>query len=84
LARAGYTLENWQQLEMDLRTQILPLEAVLSDEPNRFGNVYKIRGVLSGVNGVSLAIVTIWMIEFETQRTKFITLYPDKETKNDV
>ena len=81
LAQAGYVQEHWQQLEADLRNQILPLEAVPSDELNRFGDVYEIRGVLRGVNGVNLAVVTIWMIEYETQQTKFITLYPDKEAK---
>ncbi|MFE4106687.1 DUF6883 domain-containing protein [Almyronema epifaneia] len=81
LAQAGYTLENWQQLEADLRSQILPLEAVPSDEPNRFGDVYEIRGVLRGVNDIDLAVVTIWMIEYETKVTKFITLYPDKEAR---
>jgi hypothetical protein len=81
LAQAGYTLENWQQLEAALKSQILPLEAVPSDEPNPFGDVYEIRGVLPGVNGVNLAVVTVWMIEYETQVTKFITLYPDKEAE---
>ncbi|PSB13927.1 hypothetical protein C7B65_26845 [Phormidesmis priestleyi ULC007] len=81
LAQAGYGQENWRQLEADLRSQILPLEAVPSDEPNRFGDVYKIRGVLTGINGVNLAVVTIWMVEYETQQTKFITLYPDKEAE---
>lgn len=81
LAQAGYGQDNWQQLEANLRNQILPLDAVRSDEPNQFGDVYEIRGVLSGVNGVNLAVVTIWMVEYETQQTKFITLYPDKEAK---
>ena len=81
LAQAGYTLDNWRRLEADLREQILPLEALPSDEPNRFGDVYEIRGVLRGVNGVDLAVVTIWMIEYETQATKLITLYPDKEAE---
>lgn len=79
LAQAGYGQENWQQLAADLRNQILPREAMPSDEPNRFGDVYEIRGILRGANGVNLAVVTIWMIEYETQQTKFITLYPDKE-----
>ena len=79
LAQAGYGQENWQQLAADLRNQILPREAMSSDESNRFGDVYEIRGILRGANGVNLAVVTIWMIEYETQQTKFITLYPDKE-----
>lgn len=81
LAQAGYSLENWQQLEADLRSQILPLDAVPSDEPNRFGDVYEIRGDLTGVNGVSLKVITIWMTEYETGQTKFITLYPNKEVE---
>ena len=82
LGQAGYTLENWQQLETDLRSQILPLKVVPSDKPNRFGDVYEIRGVLNGTNDVALAVVTIWMIEYETKVTKFITLYPDKEVRS--
>lgn len=84
LSRAGYGQENWQQLEADLRSQILTLEAVPSNEPNRFGDVYEIRGILQGANGVNLSVVTIWMIEYETQQTQFITLYPDKEASDGV
>jgi hypothetical protein len=79
LARAGYSLENWQQLESDIRSQILPLEAMPSDEVNRFGDMYEIRGSLTGPNGWSLRVITIWMIEYATGQTKFITLYPNKE-----
>ena len=82
LEQAGYTLENWRQLEADLKSQILPLDAAPSDDPNQFGDVYEIRGALRGVNGIDLAIITIWMIEYDTKLTKFITLYPDKETRS--
>jgi hypothetical protein len=82
LAQAGYGTENWQQLELDLRNQILPLDAKPSNEANRFGDVYEIRGVLRGINKVKLDIVTIWMTEYETGQTKFITLYPNKEVSN--
>jgi hypothetical protein len=79
LAQAGYLQENWQQLENDLRSQILPLPAVLSSTSNSFGDVYEIRGGLTGITGVFLKVLTIWMVEYETSQTKFITLYPDKE-----
>ena len=79
LARAGYGIDNWEQLEVDLRSQILPLEAVPSRDVNRFGDVYEIRGILVGPNGVILSVLTVWMMEFETAITKFITLYPDRE-----
>lgn len=78
LARANYTQDNWQQLEQDLREQILPLDATPTEE-TRYGNKYEIRGILTGPNGRGLPVVTIWMTEFPSQKTKFITLYPNKE-----
>ena len=77
LAQAGYTLENADQLLRDLRTQILPLEAVAL-ESNKFGRYYEIRGTLTGPNGVPLAVCTIWMTEHLSSVTKFVTLIPDK------
>jgi hypothetical protein len=82
LARAGYSLNNWQQLETDLRSQILVLDAIPSDEINRFGDVYEIRGSLTGPNDVSLKVLTIWMTEYSTGQTKFITLSPNKEIEH--
>ncbi|HHT9137125.1 MAG TPA: DUF6883 domain-containing protein [Candidatus Wunengus sp. YC60] len=83
LSRAGYTLENWQLLEEDLRTQILSLNAILT-ENTKYGQMYEIRGTLAGPNGRTLAVCTMWMTETATGETKFITMYPDKESKNDV
>jgi hypothetical protein len=80
LARAGYTSANADQLQQDLRTQILPLEALLL-ELNKFGQNYEIRGTLTGPNGVALAVRTIWMTEHLSGVTKFVTLIPDKERK---
>lgn len=78
LAQANYTQDNWQQLEKDLREQILPLDATPTEQ-TRYGNKYEIRGTLTGPNGRRLPVVTIWMTEFPSQKTKFITLYPNKE-----
>jgi hypothetical protein len=61
----------------DLRTQILPLDAVVL-ETNKFGRYYEIRGTLTGPNGVKLAVRTIWMTEHLSGATKFVTLIPDK------
>lgn len=75
LAQAGYTLDNWQQLEQDLRTQILTQSAELI-ETTRYGKKYAIRGCLRGINGVELNVMTIWIVVNGT--TKFVTLVPDK------
>jgi hypothetical protein len=75
LAQAGYRLDNWQQLEQDLRVQVLTHPAELI-ETNRYGNKYAIRACLRGVNGVELNTLTIWMVTNDT--TRFVTLVPDK------
>lgn len=80
LARAGYRLENAAQLLQDLRTQILPCEAI-ELESNKFGRYHEIRARLTGPNGVKLAVCTIWMTENLSGVTKFNTLIPDKRRK---
>jgi hypothetical protein len=80
LAQAGYSLKNWRVLENDLRKQILSLEAVPTDN-TQYGQMYEIRSQLTGPNGKSLAIITVWLKEKDTGVTKLITLYPDKGSK---
>jgi hypothetical protein len=74
LAQAGYTLDNWQQLEQDLRTQVLPYPAQFV-ETNQYGEKYAIRANLRGSNGVELRVLTIWMMKDGS--TRFVTLVPD-------
>ena len=77
LRAAGYTLDNADRLLDDLRTQILPLDAI-SLENGKFGQYYEIRGALSGPNGVVRAVRTVWITEHLSGITKFVTLTPDK------
>jgi len=77
LRQAGYTLETWEQLERDLRVQVLPHDAVLIEQ-TVYGNILEIRSSLTGPNGQTLFVKTIWMEELRSDVTKFITLYPDK------
>lgn len=77
LALAGYTLENWQVLEKDLRNQILSVDATPT-ENTEYGQMYEIKRKLIGPNGKNLPVCTIWMTETGTGNTKFITMYPDK------
>ena len=77
LGLAGYTLDNPERLEADLRSQILAQEADFV-ETTEYGDKYCIAGELMGPNGRRLKIVTVWMTENATGLTKFITLYPAK------
>lgn len=80
LAQAGYSAENWESLENDLRNQILSLDAEPS-ETTIYGQTYEIIGNLTGSNGKSISVHTVWMTETATNITKFITLYPSKEKR---
>lgn len=77
LGRAGYTLDNWQQLEQDIRQQVLSQEAV-PIEQTRYGEYFEIRTSLRGPNGVALNVRAVWMKESSSGVAKFITLYPDR------
>jgi len=77
LSKAGYTHENWRVLKNDLKKLIRSTEA-MPIENSEYGQIYEIRGEISGPNGNSLDVCTIWMTEFATGITKFITMYPDK------
>ena len=78
LAQAGYSSDNWQRLLDDIRAQILPMEAELIRK-TAYGDLFRIRGKLLGPNGVLLRVITVWMEEYVSRQTKFITLFPDKE-----
>jgi len=78
LAKAGYKLGNWQRLERDLRTQILSQNAVFTED-TKYGQMYEIKGKLTGPKGKSLFVRTIWMNEHESRLTKFITMFPDRK-----
>jgi hypothetical protein len=77
LRQAGYVLENWKQLEQDLRLQVLPHDAAPIEQTD-YGDLFEIRSALTGPNGKTLFVRTIWMNELRSGVTKFITLYPDK------
>ena len=77
LKQAGYVLDNWPQLEQDIRQQILPKDAIRLEKMS-YGEFFEIRASLVGPNRTALRVRTVWMQEFETGIVKFITLYPDK------
>jgi hypothetical protein len=76
LALAGYTLDNFTTLLTDLRAQILNQDATAL-ETTVYGQLYEIRAQLVGPSGRSLRVRTIWMTEYLSGATKFITLIPD-------
>jgi len=80
LQKAGYTLENWQRLEADLRSQVLTQPAEFWKETS-YGKKYLINATLKGVNGLEIEIITIWILA--NQQVKFVTLIPKRRNNRE-
>ena len=77
-AALGYSADDWQTLEADLRIQHLSQDA----EPGavtRYGQPYTIRAILKGPNGASALVVTVWFVRPSTREPHFVTAYPGDE-----
>jgi hypothetical protein len=77
-AALGYSADDWQTLEADLRIQHLSQNA----EPGavtRFGQPYTIRAILKGPNAESAPLVSVWFVRPSTQKPHFVTAYPGDE-----
>ena len=82
LAMAGYDATRADQLAHDIRMQVLPCDAVPA-ETTEHGQYYEISCPLTGPNGRTLDIRTIWMTERLSGITKFITLIPARRPPDD-
>jgi len=75
LNELGYTLENWQILQRDILAQILPKEAQF-DETTPYGDMYQIMTDLTGPNGKTRKVLTVWMFDTTLNQAHLVTLYP--------
>lgn len=71
----GYTQNDWEVLENDLRG-LLYRDAKESEE-TEYGKKYEIRGTITGPNGHSAAIITVWVILHGEKEARFVTAYPE-------
>ena len=75
LERYGYTVQNWGQLEADIRSGFeTEVDVVRTTE---YGTPYEIRMTLQTPLDVPLTLRTIWQIDGGTDVPRLITLYPD-------
>ncbi len=75
LGRLGYSREAFGRLESDLREQILSLEAE-PGRPSPYGQKYEILGALTGPNGNTAGVRTIWIILTGETAPRLVTLIP--------
>jgi hypothetical protein len=45
-----------------------------------YGNKYEIRGIITGPSGLSVEIVTVWIILKGENHPRFITAYPGERS----
>ncbi len=82
LAQAGYTQDNPDALEAALREMLTTHDAQF-DQHNRFGDVYRVKGALKGVNECDLLVISIWMMRTEEDGLyRFVTLKPWRKTND--
>jgi hypothetical protein len=76
LMKLGYSLENWQELEQDIRRDHLN-EEITEIQETPYGVRYKIRAILITPTGELLMVKTVWQIDIGQNIPRFITLVPD-------
>ena len=73
-ASLGYSAENWEQFETDIRALIAVAEA-RPGEKTEYGQKHEVRGSITGPNGRSAEIVTVWIILAGEEVPRFVTAY---------
>jgi hypothetical protein len=81
LAQAGFTSQNPEILRTALKTLVEDSEAV-EDRRDEYGTYYQVAGILTGTNGISLSVITVWLQRQIDGNFQFITLKPRKEFRN--
>ncbi len=71
----GYTRDDWKLLHDDLLRLAASGEAKLS-QPGAHGQKYEVSGTLTGPNGRSGSVVSIWLLRTNEAAPAFITAYP--------
>lgn len=78
LARLGYCQDEWSRLEADLREQILTREAQLA-RSSPYGQKYEILGPLTGPNGATAWVRTIWIVLSGAENLRLVTVLPEEK-----
>lgn len=77
--RLGYASDNWEQLARDIKKQHLLLNAD-PIEKTAYGQKYAIIGKITGPNGKSAILKTVWIFLHGGEAPRFVTIYPVEKT----
>lgn len=76
LLSMGYSEDDWQRLESDLRVHHLAAE-VDCETDSDYGHRYEIVAPLPGLGGGQVLFRSIWQIDIGTDFPRLITMYPE-------
>jgi hypothetical protein len=71
----GYTIDNWERLQADLRELAESGEAFAGQE-SPYGQKYEVRGILAGPLGRQADLITVWIVLNGGTYPQFVTAYP--------
>jgi hypothetical protein len=71
----GYTQDEWQTLERDLRA--FAAHDARPTIETLYGKKYEVRGSITGPNGRTARIVTAWIVHSGEDYPRFITAHPE-------
>jgi len=77
-AALGYTADNWQQLEADLRILVQSQDAKVG-QITKYGQKYEVRGMLGIPNAKRAEVVTVWIIRRGENVPRFVTAHPGEK-----
>jgi len=80
-AQMGYTIENWELLERDIRDQHLS-QAVQSSKPSVYGRKFTITAQMRGPNGAIRQITTVWIFRLGNDFAELVTIEPAARRKS--
>ena len=76
LIQFGYSIDNWEQLEADIRKFHLMQDVTVIKETD-YGTRYEISSSLITPINRPLVVKTVWQIDIGTDIPRLITLVPD-------
>jgi hypothetical protein len=79
-AQMGYTAENWQQLERDIRAQHLSQPAQ-PGQRSAYGQKYTITAPLQGPRGSARQVTTVWIFRSGSDFATMVTIEPAARRK---
>jgi len=79
-AQMGYSRQDWQQLEQDIRTQHLT-HAAEPGKPSPHGTKFTITAPLQGPHGAARQVTTVWIIRIGRDVPELVTIEPAPRKK---